>query len=48
MSGAGSLKSHGNEGRGFGEGVGQFFLQGRVKGLAKSLQHGIVEMLLES
>ena len=27
-------------------GVGQFFLQGRVKGLAKSLQRGRVEMLL--
>ena len=25
--------------------VGQFFLQGRVKGLAKSLQRGRVEML---
>ena len=27
-------------------GVGQFFLQGCVKGLAKSLQRGRVEMLL--
>ena len=26
-------------------GVGQFFLQGHVKGFAKSLQHGRVEML---
>jgi hypothetical protein len=28
-------------------GVGHVFLQGRVKGLAKSLQRGMVEMLLE-
>jgi len=46
VSGAGSLKSPGNQGRTIGEGWGMFFLQGRVKGLAKSLQRGRVEMLL--
>ena len=45
VSGARSLKSLGNQGRGFGEGWGNFFLQDRVKGLAKSLQRGRVEML---
>ena len=36
VSGAGSLKSHGNQGRGiYWRGVGQVFLQGRVKGVCQ-------------
>ena len=47
VSGSGSLKGPGNQGRGIGEGWGMFFsLEGRVKGLAKSLLCGRVEMLL--
>jgi hypothetical protein len=46
VSGAGSLKGPGNQGHGCGERWGSFFLQGRVKGLAKSLQRGRVEMRL--